>query len=31
VAGETWPVEFRIVTNTQLPEIPVDGPLEPMN
>jgi branched-chain amino acid transport system substrate-binding protein len=31
VKGEKWPVEFKIVTNTEFPEIPLDGKLQPMN
>ncbi|HEX6656521.1 MAG TPA: ABC transporter substrate-binding protein [Ilumatobacter sp.] len=30
VASEEWDVEFKIVTNEQLPGIPIDGPLEPI-
>jgi branched-chain amino acid transport system substrate-binding protein len=30
VASEQWDVEFKIVTNEQLPGIPIDGPLEPI-
>ena len=30
VASEEWDVEFKIVTNEELPAIPIDGPLEPI-
>jgi branched-chain amino acid transport system substrate-binding protein len=30
VASEKWDVEFKIVTNEELPAIPIDGPLEPI-
>jgi branched-chain amino acid transport system substrate-binding protein len=31
VKGEKWPVEFKLVPNTEFPEIPLDGQLQPMN
>jgi branched-chain amino acid transport system substrate-binding protein len=30
VASDEWDVEFKIVTNEQMPAIPLDGPLEPI-
>jgi branched-chain amino acid transport system substrate-binding protein len=31
VDSAKWDVEFKIVTNTEFPEIPTDGKLQPMN
>ena len=31
VDSPKWDVEFKIVTNTEFPEIPTDGKLQPMN
>jgi branched-chain amino acid transport system substrate-binding protein len=30
VASDEWDVEFKIVTNEQMPSITLDGPLEPI-
>jgi branched-chain amino acid transport system substrate-binding protein len=30
VDSEEWDVEFKIVTNEEMPGIEIDGPLEPM-
>ena len=31
VESDKWDVEFKIVTNTQFPDIPTDGTLQPMS
>jgi len=31
VDSQKWDVEFKIVTNTEFPQIPTDGKLQPMN
>jgi hypothetical protein len=30
VKGSTYPLELKVRTNTQFPEVPTDGKLEPI-